>query len=677
MNNKEKFEIKDIVVNLNEKIRAKKFNIIGRESEIEQVITSLSRREKNNPILVGPPGVGKTAIVEGLAKAIVEGSVPKQLVGFEIYEVTMNAIVSGSELVGQMEKKVEDLVKWATDPNNKVIIFIDEFHTVMNAGKHSQVAQALKPPMSRGEIKVIGATTNSEYKILEEDKAFERRVQKIIVNEPTQEDTFTLLREIKNKYEAFHGVNISDDVIKKAIEWTDRYMPNKYQPDKSIDLIDQTSASKGVENFSKGNKIIEFEKKLYELNVKLKSASSSQMTAIKEKMASIRKSIANEELKTKNSEEIVNKISILKQELIKKDFEMNLLKKQSDFFGAANLMDEIHDLRQEISKIEKEKMRRDLSVITVEDLANQLSKRIEIPANKILSNNDVDLWRLQEVISDKIIGQAHAIGSIADSLIVSQAGLRKKRGPIASFLFTGPTGTGKTEVAKQLGEFIFSNKNGIIRIDMSEYSSNYSVSNLIGSPKGYVDSKKGGVLTEAIKNKPYSIILLDEIEKAHESARDLILQVLDDGRLTDSMGDVVDFKNTIIIATTNVVASEEEFSEEDLIKQLTKTMRPEFVNRFSNIVQFRHLTKKDYETILKKELDDFAKELADNNSDIELHYTNDDVSRIVDKIYIKEMGARPINKFVTRELEVYASKIFLKKDGTKIVVSDYLDEIGY
>lgn len=669
-------DIKQLGRNLNEHVKKVTTKIIGRSDEITEIIESLSRMTKNNPVLVGPPGVGKTAIVEGLAKAMNDGDIPPNLREYQIHEITINALTAGSQFRGDLEKKVDALLKYASNPDNKVILFIDEIHTLLSNDMDGKIAQTFKPYMSRGEIKIIGATTLDEFVIIEKDKALERRMQKIRIDEPTTSESITILRGIKERFEIFHSIIIPDDVIVKTVEWSNRYMANKYQPDKSIDLIDHACSRINTSLNSKPIELIKEEEKLYELNIMLNSADESKKDNIKIAIKESEEKIDVLSAKFKKINEGAQKLSEIKVMLEKAQADVDKFKKEGNFSKAADiLIDKIPALKKEIANMEKEQTdKEDLPILTTDDIAQVLYKITGIPVSKVTSKKDDKVAGVKDYLSSKVIGQDDAVVAIANSMTVAQANIVRRNGPIASFLFAGATGTGKTEIAKRLNEFMFEENKDIIRFDMSEYSERHKVSNLLGSPKGYVNSEEGGLLTEAVKRKPYSIVLFDEIEKAHTSALDILLQVLDEGRLTDSKGTVVDFKNTIIIATTNLGTKESKvmkLGKAELIKIISRATRPEFVNRFSDVVWFNELSKKDYFDILELRINEFQNQISEKG--IKLEYSRADIEEIVDSIYEPELGARPINRFVKNTLEFEVAKAFLSGDKNTINIKKVIN----
>jgi ATP-dependent Clp protease ATP-binding subunit ClpB len=696
--------------NLNELARQGKIDpVIGRDEEIRRVLQILSRRTKNNPILLGEPGVGKTAIVEGLAQRIVNGDVPENLKTKTIVALDMGLLVAGAKYKGEFEERLKSVIKEVTDSEGEIILFIDEIHTLIGAGAGGDsamdAANLLKPALARGELHAIGATTLNEYqKYIEKDKALERRFQAVMVDEPSPQDAISILRGIKEKYELHHGVRIKDDAIIAAVELSHRYISDRFLPDKAIDLMDEAAAKLRMEIDSMPEELDELNRKIMQLEIE-REAIRREKDVEKEKILSKEIAELSEKrdslmAKWKAEKEIVDKIRAEKENIERYKIEAEQAERAGDYGKVAELRygkileaeKRLKDYQTQLKELQGENsMLRE--EVTSENIAEVVAKWTGIPVQKMLQSEKEKLLHLEEELSKRVAGQAQAIQVVADAVRRSRAGLNDPKRPIGSFLFLGTTGVGKTELAKTLAEYLFNDENNMVRIDMSEYQERHAVSRLIGAPPGYVGYDEGGQLTEAVRRKPYSVILLDEIEKAHPDVFNILLQVLDDGRLTDNKGRTANFKNTIIIMTSNMGSSiiqenfakineENEFdvieeTKEEVLALLKKQIRPEFLNRIDEIVMFRPLNKKDILRIVDIQLAGVKKMLAENQVEIEF---DEKVKEVLAEVgFDAQFGARPLKRAIQKRLLNELSKEILagniQKDSAIYVTTDEYDRI--
>ncbi len=662
--------------------------VIGRDSEIRNAIRILSRKTKNNPCLIGEPGVGKTAIVEGLALRIVRGDVPEGLKDCTIFSLDMGSLVAGAKYRGEFEERLKAVLQEVKKSEGKIILFIDEIHTIVGTGKTDGAMDAgnlLKPMLARGELHCIGATTLNEYRqYIEKDKALERRFQPVMVDEPTVEDTISILRGIKERYEVFHGVKISDNALITAATLSHRYISDRFLPDKAIDLIDEACSLIKTEMQSMPTELDEISRKIMQLEIEETALSKEKDEISKERLADIQKE--KSELKTKfdamkakweNEKQAISKVQKLREDIERVNGEIEQAERNYELNKAAELkygkLPELQkQLEEEEALAEKSKEEGLLrNKVTEEEISKIISRWTGIPVAKLMEGEREKILNLDKVLHKRVIGQDEAVEKVSEAIMRSRAGIKDPSKPIGSFLFLGPTGVGKTELAKSLAEALFDDEHNIVRIDMSEYMEKYSVSRLIGAPPGYVGYEEGGQLTEAVRRKPYSVILFDEIEKAHPDVFNILLQVLDDGRITDSQGRTVDFKNTIIILTSNLgseyilegiqengeISSEAKGQVETLLKQ---SFRPEFLNRLDEIVFYKPLTKQETSKILDLLIVDLENRLEDKH--IKLNLTDSAKSYLIDNGYDQVYGARPLKRFVQKKLEtLIAKKILLQE----------------
>ena len=671
MENKYEF-LSKYAIDLNEAAAKGKLDpVIGRDEAIRRVLQILSRRTKNNPILVGEPGVGKTAISEGIAQKIVNGEVPENLKNRKIYSLDMGALIAGAKYQGEFEERLKGVVKEVVDSEGEIILFIDEIHTLVGAGRTSGAMDAsniLKPALARGELRTIGSTTLDEYqKYFEQDKALERRFQKVMVDEPSPAESISILRGLKEKYENHHRVSIQDDALIAAVNLSHRYINNRFLPDKAIDLVDEAASKLRLEMNSVPEPIAELESRIRQLEIE-KEAIKREGTSLKsEKLdEELRKcKEEHEDLSKRWKEEkgIVTELNDLRQNLEDYKRDAAIAEREGNYGKVAEIR--YGKMAQTQSRIDelsaKQAAIKDPIItesVTPEDIAEIVARWTGIPVNRMLESEKEKLLRMESELHKRVVGQDKAISAVSDAVRRSRAGLSNEHRPIGSFLFMGSTGVGKTELAKALAEFLFNDESMMTRIDMSEYQESHTVSRLIGAPPGYVGYDEGGQLTEAVRRKPYSVVLLDEIEKAHPDVFNILLQVLDDGRLTDNKGRTVDFKNTILIMTSNL--KEEE---------LRLRMRPEFINRIDEIVTFDPLTKDDIRQIVRIQMDILKKKLEDEN--VELTYTKAFEDDMVENGYDPEFGARPVKRLIQRELVNQLAKEILEgrihKDSTIVV----------
>ena len=649
--------------------------VIGRDDEIRKIITILARKTKNNVILLGEPGVGKTAILEGLAQRIVARDVPSTLQDKEIFELDMGALVAGAKYQGEFEDRLKAVLNKIKESNHKIILFIDEIHLIVGAGRNSGALDAsnmLKPILARGEIDCIGATTLKEYQqYIEKDRALERRFQPVMVNEPTKEDTLSILRGLKDRFEAHHGVHITDNALVSAVNLSTRYITNRFLPDKAIDLVDEACAETRVEIESMPTELDEVERKIRQLEIErislkqeVDDQSKLRLSKLEEDLASLNKE--KEELTNKwnKEKEDIKEAKNIKEQIDSLSFKLNNYFANGNYQKASEIQyKEIPALKERLAKIESDENNHKLlsDVITEDNIASIVSKMTNIPVSKISKGDKERVLNLKEILSKRVIGQDNAITLVSDAILRQRAGINDSHRPIGSFLFLGPTGVGKTEVAKALAEALFDSESHIIRIDMSEYMEKYSVSRLIGAAPGYIGYEEGGQLTEPVRHNPYSIVLFDEIEKASPDVLNLLLQIMDDGRLTDAQGRLCDFKNTVIIMTSNI-GSEEILSgnSQNIENILHRSFKPEFLNRIDEIVYFNYLDKDVQLKIVDKMLNDLKGRLE--NEYYVVDFTDSLKEYILDQAYNKEFGARPIKRYIQHNVEtVLARKII---DGT-------------
>ncbi len=646
--------------------------VIGRDEEIRSITRVLSRKTKNNPVLIGEAGVGKTAIVEGLALRIVKGDVPESLKNKTIWELDMGALIAGAKYRGEFEERLKAVLKKIKESDGNIIMFIDEIHMIVGNSAEGSVdtSNMLKPLLARGEIKVIGATTLNEYrKYIEKDSALERRFERVLVNAPSVEDTITILRGLKPRFELFHGVTIKDKALIAAATLSDRYITDRFLPDKAIDLVDEACATIKVQMDSVPFELDSLTRKIMGLEIELEAIkkdkdemSKKRVLAIKDEVAILRKK--EQELKGSWEEEkkLKETINKKKDELERNKFLLEQAENNYDLETAARIKHGvIPTLEQELENLKKQDNYKLLSdSVTEEDIAKVISKMTNIPIQKLVGGEREKLLHLKENMEKRVMGQDEAISKVSSAIIRARAGIKDPNRPIGSFIFLGPTGVGKTEVAKTLASELFDDERHIIRIDMSEYMEAYNVSRLIGAPPGYVGYDEGGQLTEKVRRNPYSIVLFDEIEKAHPDVFNILLQILDDGRITDSQGRTVDFKNTIIIMTSNLgseyILDNKENSNELVMNELKHTFKPEFINRIDEIIIFNPLTKKVVYNIVDKLLNELELRLKDKL--IKIDITDKAKDFIVDNAYDESFGARPIKRYIVSNIEnLIASKI--------------------
>ena len=649
--------------------------VIGREEEIRRVIKILSRKTKNNPVLIGEPGVGKTAIVEGLARRIVDKDVPLGLQNKIIYELDLASLVAGAKFRGEFEERLKAVLHKIKESNGEIILFIDELHTIVGAGRADGAMDAsnmLKPMLARGELHCVGATTLNEYrKYIEKDSALERRFQKVLINEPTVADTISILRGLKSRFEAHHGVHISDPAIIASATLSNRYISDRFLPDKAIDLIDEACASIRMEIDSMPveldtvlRRIMQLEIEKTALDKETDPISKDRLNKIKQEIDSLKSTEKSLRKQWETEKNHLNQVKIKKSELEKLRIDLQNAFNDSNYQKAAELQySKIPLLEKEINDMALENQKEGkllTEVVSEESIAEIVSKWTSIPISKLMSGDKEKLLHLESTLKKRVIGQDHALRLISDAIIRQRAGIKDENRPIGSFLFLGPTGVGKTEVARSLAEALFDSEHQIVRIDMSEYMESHSVSRLIGSPPGYVGYDEGGQLTEAVRRKPYSIILFDEVEKAHPEVFNILLQILEDGRLTDNQGRTVDFKNTIIILTSNIgsefLLSYEKEAQKEVMKLVKEKFKPEFINRIDEIIIFNALNLKVQIEIANKMLNDLKERLEEKNLFIEF---GEDIQKyVIQHGFNDEYGARPLKRFIQRHIEtLVATKI--------------------
>ena len=679
-------------INLNEAARSGKLDpVIGRDEEIRRVLQILSRRTQNNPILIGEPGTGKTAIVEGLAHRIIRGDVPENLKNKQIYSLDMGALVAGAKYKGEFEERLKSVINEVTKSEGSIILFIDEIHTLVGAGKGEgamDAANILKPALARGELRSIGATTLDEYqKYFEKDKALERRFQTVMVAEPDTLSTISILRGLKERYENHHKVRIKDEAIIAAVELSNRYITERFLPDKAIDLMDEAAAKLRMERDSVPEELDEISRHLKQLEIEREAIKREKdepkLQQLNKEIAELKEQETSYKAKWQSEKELVNKIQQNKQEIEQLKFEADKAEREGDYGKVAEIRyGKLQALENEIKDIQEDLKHKQgdnamiKEEVTAEDIADVVSRWTGIPVNKMLQSERDKLLNLEQELHLRVVGQEEAIAAVSDAVRRSRAGLQDPKRPIGSFIFLGTTGVGKTELAKALADYLFDDESLMTRIDMSEYQEKHSVSRLIGAPPGYVGYDEGGQLTEAVRRKPYSVILFDEIEKAHPDVFNILLQVLDDGRLTDNKGRTVNFKNTIIIMTSNLGSSyiQSQFekindenreviveeTKKEVMSMLKKTIRPEFLNRIDETIMFLPLNKEEIEQIVMLQIGGIKNMLADNG--ITLQMTDEAIHFIASTGYDPEFGARPVKRAIQRYLLNDLSKKLLSQE---------------
>ena len=659
--------------------------VIGRDEEIRNVVRILSRKSKNNPVLIGEPGVGKTAIVEGLAQRIIKGDIPSSLKNKTIWELDLGALVAGAKYRGEFEERLKAVLKEIKDSDGNIIMFIDEIHMIVGSGGDGamDVSNMLKPMLARGEIHVIGATTLNEYrKYIEKDGALERRFQKVLVSEPNVTDTITILRGLKERFEIFHGVTIKDSALVSAATLSDRYITDRFLPDKAIDLVDEACATIKMQLESMPVELDELTRKIMSLEIERQALkkekddiSKKRIDEIDESLVTMKEKEADLRSKWESEKEAKTEINKKKEELEQAKFALAQAENNYDLEKSAMLRHgKIPALEQELKKLQEENKSNILSdVVDEESIAGIISRWTHIPVSKLVSSEKDKLLHLFDRLKTRVIGQDNALKLVSEAIIRARSGIKDPNKPIGSFIFLGPTGVGKTEVAKSLAYELFDDERHMIRIDCSEYMESFNVSRLVGAPPGYVGYDEGGELTEAVRRNPYSIVLFDEIEKAHKDVFNILLQILDDGRLTDSQGRLVDFKNTIIIMTSNLgseyILDNEDNANELVMNELKNTFRPELINRIDEIIVFNSLKQDVIGEIVDKVIKELNDRLQQNYIRVEI--TNTVREKIIEEAYDPRYGARPIKRYITKNIEnLIAHKLIDEnmKVGTTLVV---------
>ena len=655
--------------------------VIGRDEEIRNITRILSRKTKNNPVLIGEAGVGKTAIVEGLASRIIKNDVPNSLKNKTIWELDLGALIAGAKYQGEYEERLKKVLNEIKKSNGEIIMFIDEIHTIVGTGANGSLdtSNMLKPMLARGEIKLIGATTLNEYrKYIEKDGALERRFQKVLVGAPSVEDTITILRGLKQRFEVFHGVTIKDNALVSAAVLSDRYITDRFLPDKAIDLVDEACATIKVQLDSVPVELDNLTRKIMQYEIELEAIKkdkdkTDRIKELKEKIDSLK--LDENDLRKKWEEEknITININKKKEELENSKFKLEQAENNYDLETAARLRHGvIPALEKEIENLKELSKNSSMlsNIVKEDDIASIISKWTNIPITKLVGSEKDKLINLESNLKKRVMGQDEAIKLVSNAIIRARAGIKDPNKPIGSFIFLGPTGVGKTEVAKSLAYELFDDERHLIRIDMSEYMESFNVSRLVGAPPGYVGYDEGGQLTEAVRRNPYSIVLFDEIEKAHKDVFNILLQILDDGRITDSQGRTVDFKNTIIIMTSNI-GSEEILNNQniDIYDLLRQTFKPEFINRIDEIIKFNSLSKEVVYNILDKIIKDLEKRI-----NIKIELTDKAKDYIIDSSYNEQFGARPIKRFVTHNIETLLANAILNDKIDKKVIIDVIND---